>query len=84
MTIKTKYEIGQTIFFLENTDNKKKYAELYEDKIEYVIFDKDGVKYGLKETCDEIKERYIFTDLHDLKIKYNEMQQQIEEMEHKI
>lgn len=56
MNIKTKYEIGQHILVVY--ENNKE-VNVYDDYIGWVSVDKDGLVYGLEESCNDITEEDI-------------------------
>ena len=56
MNIKTKYEIGQHIFIVYEANKE---VCVYDDYIRWISVDKDGLVYGLDESCNEIKEEDI-------------------------
>jgi hypothetical protein len=56
MTIKTKYEIGQHIWVVYEGKGE---VCVYDDVIEWINVDKDGLTYGLKEACIDVKEEDV-------------------------
>lgn len=80
MTIKTKYEIGQHIFIVYEANKE---VCVYDDYIGWISVDKDGLVYGLDESCNDIKEEDIILYDEDEKLiqKIKETMLQIREKE---
>lgn len=56
MKIETKYEIGTHIWVVNEMGGE---VSVYDDYIVDIIIEKDGLRYGLKEGCDDKKEDEI-------------------------
>jgi hypothetical protein len=56
MNIKTKYEIGQHIWVVYEANKE---VSVYDDYIEWINVDEDGLTYGLKEACIDVKEEDV-------------------------
>lgn len=56
---------------------------VYDDVIEWISVDKDGLNYGLKEACIDVKEDDIilYDEMDKLSIRIKEVMQEIREKE---
>ena len=82
MKIETKYEIGDHIWFIY--ENKGE-ACAYDDYIEWITY-ADELLYGLKESCNDIKEEdvILYEDTEGLANRIKEAMEKIREEEDKI
>lgn len=80
MNIKTKYEIGQHIWVVYT---QKDVVVVFDDYIGWITVDDDGLKYGLKESCDDIKEEdvILYNEPIRLSEKVKQLMQEIREKE---
>ena len=76
MEIKTKYEIGQHIWTINKHNGV---VEIYDDYIGWVSYDDEGLTYGLKETCNDIKENdlLLYEETDKLGEKIKQLMQEI-------
>ena len=56
MELKTKYEIGHHVWVV---DECRKEVCVYDDYIAWIMYDEDGLNYGLKESCNSMEEEDI-------------------------
>lgn len=82
MEIKTKYEIGQRVWIVY--ENKGE-ACVYDDYIEEICVNSDGINYMLKEACIDRAEEDIvlYEDTDKLVEKIKQIMQEIREKESK-
>lgn len=82
MNIKTKYEIGQRIWVVYENE-KGGTVEVYDDVIAWIIYDDEGLKYGLKECCEDLSETSItlYEETDKLVKKIKQLMQEIREKE---
>lgn len=82
MEIKTKYEIGQRVWIAY--ENKGE-ACVYDDYIEEICVNDDGINYMLKEACIDGKEEEIilYEDTDKLVERIKQIMQEIREEESK-
>ena len=80
MNIKTKYEIGQHIWIVYEADKE---VSVYDDIINWISIDKDGLTYGLEEVCIDVKEEDVILYYEEEKLvnKIKEIMKQIRENE---
>ena len=79
MKIETKYEIGEHIWFIyENKDE----VCVYDDYIAWISYE-DELLYGLKESCNDIKEEdvILYDDTEGLAKKIKEVMEEIRSKE---
>lgn len=81
MKIETKYEIGQHIWFVYES---QKEVCIYDDYIAWVSYE-DELLYGLKESCNDIKEEdvILYEDTESLINKIKKVMEEIREKEGK-
>lgn len=81
MKIETKYDIGQHIWALYENNGE---VCIYDDYIGWITYE-DSLIYGLKETCEEVKEEEIvlYEDTEKLVNKIKECMEKIREKEGK-
>ena len=80
MTIQTKYEIGQRVWIVY--ENKGE-ACVYDDYIEEICVNDDGINYMLKEACIDRKEEEIvlYENTSKLVEKIKQVMQEIRKKE---
>lgn len=80
MTIKTKYEIGQRVWIIYENQGE---ACVYDDYIEEICVNNDGINYMLKEACIDGKEEDIilYEDTDKLVEKIKQIMEDIRKKE---
>ncbi len=80
MTIQTKYEIGQRVWIVYENRGE---ACVYDDYIEEICVNDDGINYMLKEACIDGKEEDIilYEDTDKLVEKIKQIMEEIREKE---
>ena len=80
MNIKTKYNIGDRIWVVYQ---KYDVVCVYDDFIAWITYDEDGINYGLKECCDDIRENRVilYEETDKLVEKIKQIMQEIREKE---
>ena len=82
MEIKTKYEIGQRVWIVYANKGE---ACVYDDYIEEIFVNDEGINYMLREACIDGKEENIipYEDTDKLVEKIKQIMQEIREKESK-
>ena len=80
MTIKTKYEIGQRVWIVYENRGE---ACVYDDYIDEIFVNDEGINYMLREACIDGKEENIilYEDTDKLVEKIKRIMQEIREKE---
>ncbi len=80
MKIESKFEIGQAVWVVYSSNNE---VSVYDDEIDEICVDKDGVYYILKEACIDGREEEIieYKDKEALANKIEELMKEIREEE---
>lgn len=59
MEIRTKYEIGQKVWFVEKNNNHKELEVFTDEIIEIIIDENNKIRYFLREAGDEVFEEDV-------------------------
>lgn len=80
MKIESKFEIGQAVWVVYENNRE---VSIYDDKIDEICVDKDGIYYMLKEACIDGREEEIveYEDKERLINKIEELMKEIREKE---
>ena len=79
MKIETKYNLGDHIIGIYTQNDE---VCLYDDFIGWISLDEDGITYGLKESCQDFKEKDLFL-YEDNEIRMNKIKEELEKMRNK-
>ena len=80
MTIKTKYEIGQRVWIIYENQGE---ACIYDDYIDEICINENGMYYMLKEACTDVVERNVilYEDTDKLVEKIKQIMEEIRNKE---
>lgn len=80
MTIKTKYEIGQRVWIIYGNQGE---ACIYDDYIDEICINENGMYYMLKEACTDVVERNVilYEDTDKLVEKIKQIMEEIRNKE---
>lgn len=79
MRIETKYNLEDHIIGIYTQNDE---VCLYDDFIGWISLDEDGITYGLKESCNDFKEKDLFL-YEDNESIMNKIKEELEKMRNK-